>query len=185
MEQWLFQPLYLKSFARDPKTLQPIPDELLNQLYEEHTLKEAMLLAQRAFCGQLEVELLSSFDPRGDESIVALQKRIAEKYIPHDMPSKRDISPLLQVFEEAAKGEDGTRYRYMFSEMMAVDVFDAFMEAGIHNEEELKRLGGLFRKCFLEPGGSSNPAETFREFRGRDPSVEHLLKKFPAGSSMA
>lgn len=59
---------------------------------------------------------------------------------------------------------------------MSADGFMAFEEAGTGNEAEVQRLGRKFRDTFLSLGGSVPPAEVFRQFRGRDPKVENVIK---------
>ena len=54
--------------------------------------------------------------------------------------------------------------------------FGAFEEVGLDNEEEVKRVGKLFRDTVLSLGSGIAPSEVFRMFRGRDPSPEALLR---------
>ena len=60
---------------------------------------------------------------------------------------------------------------------MSADVFGAFEELGTENEAEVCRLGRRYRETFLALGGGTPPMEVFRQFRGRDPSVEALLRQ--------
>ena len=64
-------------------------------------------------------------------------------------------------------------YSHFWSRMVAADVFSAFVEAGPNN---VKQLGDRYKKTVLAHGGSVHPGETFRQFRGRDPSPEALLR---------
>ena len=64
-------------------------------------------------------------------------------------------------------------YSYKWAEVLAADAFSLFEENGIFDEN----TGRSFRENILEMGGSREPAELFRAFRGRDPDVEALLKQ--------
>ncbi len=65
-------------------------------------------------------------------------------------------------------------YSYLWSEVLDADAFAAFEEAGdIFHGETADRL----REFVLSAGNLRDPAEAYREFRGRLPSSEALLKK--------
>ena len=56
------------------------------------------------------------------------------------------------------------------------DAFAAFEEVGLENEEAVRETGRRFRKTVLALGGGRHPSDVFRDFRGRDPSPDALLK---------
>ena len=64
-------------------------------------------------------------------------------------------------------------YSYIWSEVLDSDAFQAFKETSLFNPEKAK----LFRENVLEKGGTEDPAELYRKFRGADPKIEPLLKK--------
>jgi len=59
---------------------------------------------------------------------------------------------------------------------MSADAFAAFEEAGLDKEQEVVKIGRLFRDTVLAMGGGEHPSAVFRAFRGRDPSPEALLR---------
>jgi peptidyl-dipeptidase Dcp len=65
-------------------------------------------------------------------------------------------------------------YGYLWSAVLDSDAFQAFRESGDIFDPATARS---FRVNILEKGGSEAPLELYRRFRGRDPSVEPLLKK--------
>lgn len=67
-------------------------------------------------------------------------------------------------------------YSYKWAEVMSADAFGAFEEVGLENEEAVKKTGRRFRATVLSLGGGKHPSEVFRQFRGRDPSPEALLR---------
>ena len=67
-------------------------------------------------------------------------------------------------------------YSYAHAEIMSADAFAAFEEAGLDNEPAIREVGRRFRDTVLALGGSLHPAEVFRQFRGRDPNPEALLR---------
>jgi len=65
-------------------------------------------------------------------------------------------------------------YSYLWADVLSADAFAAFKENGVLNKE----IGAQFKKCVLEMGGVRPAGELFREFRSREPQIEHLLKKY-------
>ncbi len=60
--------------------------------------------------------------------------------------------------------------------MLSADAFAAFEEVGLENEEEVLKVGRKFRDTVLALGGGRHPSKVYRDFRGRDPSPDALLK---------
>jgi oligopeptidase A len=59
---------------------------------------------------------------------------------------------------------------------MSADAFGAFEDVGLDNEEEVKKVGRLFRDTVLSLGGGVAPMDVFKQFRGREPNPEALLR---------
>ena len=67
-------------------------------------------------------------------------------------------------------------YSYKWAEVLSADAFSAFDEVGLDSKEQVGEVGQRFRETVLALGGSKPPEEVFRQFRGRSPSIEPLLK---------
>jgi len=63
-------------------------------------------------------------------------------------------------------------YSYKWAEVLSADAFSRFEAEGVFNAE----TGAAFRTHILETGGSREPMESFVAFRGREPSIEPLLR---------
>jgi oligopeptidase A len=63
-------------------------------------------------------------------------------------------------------------YSYKWAEVLSADAFSAFEETGIFNRD----TGNKFLNSILEQGGSREPMELFVEFRGREPTIDALLR---------
>lgn len=64
----------------------------------------------------------------------------------------------------------------MWADVMSTDAFMAFVEVGTGSEAAVQKLGRRFRASVLSSGGQLSPGAVFKEFRGRGPQVEPLLK---------
>ena len=60
--------------------------------------------------------------------------------------------------------------------MLSADAFAAFEEVGLENDAEVRAVGRRFRETVLALGGGRHPADVYRDFRGRDPSPDALLR---------
>ena len=67
-------------------------------------------------------------------------------------------------------------YSYLWSEVLSADAFAAFEEAGLDNDASVSRLGRTYRETILGCGGGRPPMDVFKDFRGREPSAEALLR---------
>ena len=63
-------------------------------------------------------------------------------------------------------------YSYKWAEVLSADAFSAFEETGIFDRD----TGSKFLNSILEQGGSREPMELFVDFRGREPTIDALLR---------
>jgi len=68
-------------------------------------------------------------------------------------------------------------YGYKWSEVMSADLFGLFEETGLADDTAMKCLGAKYRETVLGMGGSKSALEVFRDFRGRDPEINSLLRQ--------
>ena len=71
-----------------------------------------------------------------------------------------------------AGGYSAGYYSYLWAEVLSSDAYSRFEEEGIFNQE----TGNSFLNNILERGGSEEPMELFKRFRGREPSPDALLR---------
>ncbi len=67
-------------------------------------------------------------------------------------------------------------YSYKWAEVLSSDAFAAFEEAGLANQDEVRKIGKKYRDSILSLGGSRSPNKVFKQFRGRLPSTEALIR---------
>lgn len=62
--------------------------------------------------------------------------------------------------------------------MLSADLYEAFKDVGFEDKSKIQEVGKRFRDTFLVNGSSLKSNEMFRQFRGRNPSMEPFLKSF-------
>ena len=179
MENWIFEEQFLPVIAKNSRTGEPILPEDIAKAKDERILRKGREVLHRLALGQLELELLSGFDPKGDESIIGLQRRLAQECLPPvDVPPKSNISMLQQIFDSNASGHHVSQYRYLYSEVMSFDAFEAFRDVGFQNEQGMKDIGKKFRQDILNVGSSTSAKSAFKSFRGRPMSKDAYMKRY-------
>ncbi|CAH9094583.1 unnamed protein product [Cuscuta epithymum] len=174
MENWCYHRKTLMGMAKHYETGESLPKAIYKKL-----------LAARNFCSgtrtlpQIEdaivdLELHSKYIPDGSESIFYVHKRVCERTrVLPPFPDDKSLCGFQHIFNG---GYEAGYYGYQWSKVLSADAFSAFEDVGLENEKEVQRLGRRFRETVLALGGGKHPLEIFIDFRGREPSMEPLLR---------
>merc|ERR1719491_264597 len=134
------------------------------------------MTCRQLYFGEMDMELHSLALGKGvEKSIFDVQREVAKKYIPHSMPLEEDrfLCAFGHIF---AGGYSAGYYSYKWAEVMSADAFGAFEDVGLDNEEGVREVGRKFRDTVLSLGGGIAPSDVFKQFRGRDPAPDALLR---------
>jgi peptidyl-dipeptidase Dcp len=116
--------------------------------------------------------------PDGQVDPVAFEREeLARIGMPREIALRHRLPQFLHLF--ASDSYSAGYYSYLWSDVMAADTWQAFLEAdGPWDRSVADRL----RKYILSDGNTVDRAEAYRRFRGRDPDVRALLEErgFPA-----
>lgn len=173
---WLYDKDTLLSIGKHFQTSEKIPDELYVELTNERLLRSPLRILNQIFQGQLELEL---YDAKSDnQSVLQILEDCSNRFaLPKIQDTKdrkyKDLSQMLDLFVD---GTPEFRYRYLISEIMSCDAFEAFQEAGLRNEASVAVLGRKFRDTILATGGGLEASEAYCRFRGRKFQKEAFLK---------
>ena len=174
MENWCYHRPTLMSMAVHYETGEPLPEELFQKLCAARTYRAASQMLRQLQFGMTDMELHTTFDPNGDESAFDVHSRIAKTTSPMTpLPENRFLCSFSHIF---AGGYSAGYYSYKWAEVLSADAFSAFEEAGLDNEQAVAKVGRKFRDTILAQGGSRHPMELYKEFRGREPNTEALLR---------
>ena len=178
MEHWLFEEPILQTVAHLSFEGQRIPDETVAEIQEQRSTQKVYESLHRAFMGQLELELFSRSGENEEESLVALQRRIAEKYINHQLPAKSDLSPMSELVSSNLGGKQVAQYRYLLSEVISAQLFKAFKDADISDQNQMKRMGEQFKCLLLTPGATFDVKAAVKALTGGEVSPQSYFEMY-------
>lgn len=174
MENWCYHKPTLIGMTAHFETGEPLPDDLFEKICAARTYRAGSGMLRQLLFGLTDLELHTSFDPSGGESPFDVQQRIAEKTsILKPLPENRFLCSFSHIF---AGGYAAGYYSYKWAEVLSADAFGAFEEAGLDDEAAVRETGRRFRETVLALGGGRHPMDVFRDFRGREPSIDALLR---------
>ena len=178
MENWAFQPEVLATYARHYETGEVIPAELVEKINATGTFNQGFMTTELAAAAILdlkwhmleslpvissEVEKSSSFVEEFEAAACA-QMGLIDQIIP-----RYRTTYFAHIF---SGGYSAGYYSYLWAEVLDKDAFELFMEKSIFDPATAKS----FRENILEKGGSDEPMELYRRFRGADPDPAALTR---------
>jgi Zn-dependent oligopeptidase len=178
LEHWMMEKSTLYALINFSKSETPFSDDMIDAAYRVRSRRKIDELAQLTFFGSLEMSLFSDFDLRGSESMVALQNRTAQSFIPHDLPDGKDLSPLIDIMQENASGRHVGWYRYLWCDVFSAMVFDKFKQVHIEDESKMPQLRRDFRRLLLEPGAAIDVTELANTFDAGELSLDPLFQRY-------
>jgi peptidyl-dipeptidase Dcp len=171
-EMWATHPDVLPHYARHHKTGEPMPAELVEKMEEAERFGQGFATLEYLKAAILDWawHSLSVGDEVDDvEAFEAATFAAAGVDFPL-VGSRYRTSYFAHIF---GGGYAAGYYSYIWSEVLDADTVEWFEEHGGLTREN----GEHFRRTLLSRGGSRDPMESFREFRGRDARVEPLLER--------
>ncbi|MFM9816470.1 UNVERIFIED_CONTAM: oligopeptidase A [Spiribacter pallidus] len=170
LENWCWEREALDLFARHHETGEPIPDDLYKRMVASRNFQAAMQMVRQLEFSLFDLRLHVEHDRAGGERIFALLDEVRDQVAVVRPPAfNRFPNSFAHIF---AGGYAAGYYSYKWAEVLSADAFARFTEEGIFNPV----TGRAFLEHILEKGGSEDAAKLFRDFRGREPSIEPLLR---------
>ncbi len=169
MEHWAIEPEVLRSYARHFETGEPISEGLIEKLREAGTFNQGFATTEYLAACYLDLAWHEQAD--GTEEVESFEATAMA-----DIHKIRMIDPRYRstYFRHIFDGESYSAgyYVYIWAEVLDADAFESFKSSGIFDAETARS----FRENILEKGGTVDPMEAYRAFKGRDPEVAPLLR---------
>ncbi|MEJ2345243.1 MAG: oligopeptidase A [Gammaproteobacteria bacterium] len=170
MENWCWEREALDLFARHYQTGAALPEALYQRMTAARNFQSAMQMVRQLEFALFDFRLHLEYDPERGGRIYELLQEVREQVAVMHPPSfNRFPHSFSHIF---AGGYAAGYYSYKWAEVLAADAFSAFEESGIFDQD----TGRRFLSAILEQGGSREPMELFVEFRGREPTIDALLR---------
>jgi peptidyl-dipeptidase Dcp len=178
-ENWLLTPEVLQRFAKHYQTGQPMPQALVDKIQKAQKFNQGFATVE--YLGSAIVDMKLHSDPNGVVDPDAFEKKtLAEIGMPKEIVMRHRLPQFGHLFSSDAYSAG--YYSYLWSETMDADTWAAFEEAGSPWD---KKVAGDFKRYLLSTGNETDRAEAYRQFRGRNPDVNALLRKrgFPVSNT--
>jgi oligopeptidase A len=173
MENWCYDRQTIEAISAHIETGESLPDSLYDKLKAARTYRAGSDMLRQLYFAMTDL-MLHHQRPGADLGAFEIQQRVAERTtVLAPLPEDRFLCSFGHIF---AGGYAAGYYSYKWAEVLSADAFAAFEEAGLEDGDAQEATGRRFRETVLALGGSRDPMEVFKEFRGRPPSPAALLR---------
>lgn len=170
LENWCYEKECLDLFAKHYETGETIPQEYIDQIKAAQKFRSGYASLRQLSFGKLDMNWhgTSMADLNDVEAFEAESMSAFELY-----PDVKDACMSTSFAHIFAGGYSAGYYSYKWAEVLDADAFEAFKEKGIFDQETAKS----FKDNILSRGGTVDPSELYRRFRGRDADPDALLRR--------
>ncbi|MCK9919696.1 MULTISPECIES: M3 family metallopeptidase [Microbacterium] len=173
-EMWIYWPEVLARYARHHETGEPLPADVVSRLTGSQAFNEGFATSEYLAAAWLDQawHSLSAAEAAAVTDVAAFERAaLAEIGLDNPLvPTRYSSTYFAHVF---SGGYSAGYYSYIWSEVLDADTVEWFTENGGLTREN----GDRFRSRLLGVGGSKDPLEAYRDFRGRDAEVAPLLAR--------
>jgi peptidyl-dipeptidase Dcp len=170
MENWATDPAVLAMYAKHYETGEVIPASLIQKLEDAATFGQGFATTEYLASSLLDMDFHTITEPLNVDAPTFEATTLKERGLVDAITARHSSTHFSHIF---AGGYSAGYYSYIWSGVLDTDAFDQFKQTELFNAE--KALS--FRQNILEKGGSEEPMELYKRFRGSEPSVEPLLRK--------
>ncbi|WOJ97089.1 M3 family metallopeptidase [Congregibacter brevis] len=170
MEHWAMEPEVLTSYALHVDTGEPIPNALISKLKDSEHFNQGFATTEYLAACYLDLAWHSAADASEydvDEFEATAMAAIAKSAL---IDPRYKSTYFQHIFSDDSYSAG--YYVYIWAEVLDADGYEAFKENGLFDQA----TASAFRGNVLERGGTVDPMTLYRNFRGRDPKVEPLLR---------
>ena len=183
MENWAFQPEVLATYARHYETGEVIPAELVAKIEAAGNFNQGFMTTELAAAAILDLKwhMLESLPVISNDSPVIsseVEKSFVEEFEAQACAQMGLIDQIIPRYRTTyfahifSGGYSAGYYSYLWAEVLDKDAFELFMQKGIFDPATAQS----FRQNILEMGGSDEPMDLYRRFRGADPDPAALTR---------
>ena len=161
---------FMENWCLDDRTGIAVPTELKAKVRAAKNFRAATACRRQLAFAKVDVLLHSSLIPHPS----SLKDEVFSHFGLPMIEEDRFLCAFTHIF---AGGYAAGYYGYKWAEVMSADCYGAFEEAGLLDDEAVRRVGAHYRETVLALGGSKSALDVFRDFRGRTPEISALLRQ--------
>jgi len=173
LENWCWQPEALAFISGHFETGESLPQAMLDKMLAAKNFQSAMQMLRQLEFSIFDFTMHASFDPKAIDNEQHIQNtlnKVREQYAVVKAPAfNRFQHGFSHIF---GGGYSAGYYSYKWAEVLSADAFGLFEQQGIFDQT----TGQSFLTNILEKGGSEEPSALFKNFRGRTPEIDALLR---------
>jgi peptidyl-dipeptidase Dcp len=170
MENWASEPEVMKVYAKHYETGEPIPENLVDKLEKSKHFNQGFVSVEYLSASFLDMDW-HTIRKKTEIDVLDFEDRFLNniKMIPEIIVRYRSTY-FAHIF---SGGYSSGYYSYIWAEVLDADAFAAFKETSLFDSETAVK----FRENILERGGTCDPMELYKKFRGAEPEIEPMLER--------
>jgi len=170
MENWCWEREPIDLISGHVDTGEPIPPDLYERMRAAKNFQSAMQMVRQLEFALFDFRIHLEYDPDKGGRIYEILDEVRDQVAVMKPPAfNRFAHGFSHIF---AGGYAAGYYSYKWAEVLSADAFSLFEEKGVFDTE----TGRAFRRSILERGGSAEAMELYTAFRGREPTIDALLR---------
>ncbi len=171
MEHWVFEPELLKEYAKHYETNEVIPAELIEKLDKSGKYGQGFATTEYLAASLLDMDFHVLKEVHEGADVMKFEETVlGERGLLKQIPSRYRTTYFNHTM---GGGYTAGYYSYIWAEVLDADAYQTYKETGdIFNQE----VAAKFREYVLTPGGIDDAMDMYKNFRGKEPNTEPLLK---------
>ena len=174
LENWCYEEECLNLFAKHHQTNEVIPSEYIQKIKDSSNFQAGLATIRQIGLGKIDMGwhtlVLNDGDVLNKEFIDIEKGQLKDVDLYPSVEGCCVSTSFSHIFQG---GYSSGYYSYKWAEVLEADAFEAFKEIGIFNP----KIAHKFRDHVLSSGGSEHPSLLYKRFRGKDASIDALLKR--------
>ncbi|HCS66041.1 MAG TPA: oligopeptidase A [Cellvibrio sp.] len=170
MENWCWEPEAIPLISGHYQTGEPLPQLLLDKMLAAKNFQSGLQMIRQIEFSLFDFRLHAEYNPTAPQSAQDVLNQVRAQFAVIKPPAfNRFENSFSHIF---AGGYAAGYYSYKWAEVLSADAYSRFEEEGIFNAQ----TGESFLQEILQQGGSRAPMDLFKNFRGREPNIDALLR---------
>ncbi len=170
MENWVTEPEMLKLYAKHYETGEPMPQELITKIKNAKHFNQGFATTEYLAASFLDMDWHTLTDDEGLDPVYFENESLTRIGLIPEIVVRYRSPYFRHIF---SGGYSSGYYSYVWAEVLDADAFQAFKETNLFDRGTADR----FRRYILATGGSEDPMELYRRFRGAEPTIDPLLER--------